>query len=128
MQEWLQQLPTSYIMSSRTVTTVFVASSTFIQSYGPMCSDVQLKELLKKRNQKVLPFQKENFDSYTKHRFSFWELHPVTTGGIRSELVPCTCSVFWKKAHCKHSLGLGISQKKGTLFLVSWYSNSIASS
>lgn len=113
-QEWLELVTSDSIIPNRNKTTFFVPSSRFRSEHGAILSRSELKKFLEKRNQKVQPIRGETFDQYISRRFSFYELKPLTTAGSRSDFIrySCTCVMYWKYAHCKHSLGVGISEKR----------------
>lgn len=113
-QEWLKSVSSDKILRAKGKQTFCVPSTVLLQQHGKDISSTDLKQFLGKWNQKVVPLRGENFDSYTQSRGSFYVLQELKEENIVSQYIVdcCSCVMYWKYAHCKHALVVGICQGK----------------
>lgn len=106
-QDWAKMLPLQLIFPNQSKQKFCIPSTTYLASKP---STTNAREALAKWNQKVTPIQGETFDIFFNRRSNFYKLTALKPADSLCPFVlfACTCPMYWKKAHCKHSIGLGI--------------------
>jgi hypothetical protein len=121
-QDWAKDVNSELIFANQTKQKFCVPSTSYLQT-SP--SKQKAREELQRWNQKVTPIKGETFDSYFARRNKFYKLAILRQPEIISPhvLLSCTCPMFWKHAHCKHSIGVGI--QRGLICVPAKFSNAV---
>ena len=108
-QEWVKAVDSDLIFQNQTKQKFCVPSTVYLQKKP---TKQNAREEHQRWNQKLTPIKGETFDLYFARCNKFYNLAILKQSDIVSPyvLLSCTCPMFWKHAHCKHSIGVGIQR------------------